>query len=107
MADSSSSSAQIISENDALKGGHTPVQLWMDKIRAAKKAEEDWRKDADAHEKAAKIRVAREVTLNQLALLNEKMAKMATMHDELAERIGKYDNWLLQWTEDRAPVGAS
>ena len=67
----------------------------------------EWRKDADAHEKAAKIRVAREVTLNQLALLNEKMAKMATMHDELAERIGKYDNWLLQWTEDRAPVGAS
>ena len=67
----------------------------------------EWRKDADAHEKAAKIRVARDVTLNQLALLNEKMAKMATMHDELAERIGKYDNWLLQWTEDRAPVGAS
>lgn len=59
----------------------------------------EWRRDADGAEKAAKIRVAREVTLKQLALLNEKMGKMESMRDQLAERIGKYDTWLLQWSE--------
>ncbi len=59
----------------------------------------EWRRDADGAEKAAKIRVAREVTLKQLALLNEKMGKMESMRDQLAERMGKYDTWLLQWSE--------
>jgi DNA-binding transcriptional MerR regulator len=63
---------------------------------------EQWDRDADAAEKAAKIRVAREMTMAQLALLDEKMAKMAGMRDTLAERIEKYDHWLLQWSEAAA-----
>ena len=64
----------------------------------------EWRRDADGAEKAAKLGIARDLTLSQLGLLEEKMAKMATMRDELAERITKYDAWLRQWTEE--PVAA-
>jgi DNA-binding transcriptional MerR regulator len=59
----------------------------------------EWRKDADAAEKAAKLRTSREVTLTQLAILDEKMERMAAMRDELAERIAKYDTLLTQWAE--------
>jgi hypothetical protein len=52
LSDAASSSAQILSENDALKGGATPVQIKMDKIRAAKKVEEEWRTDAEQSLKA-------------------------------------------------------
>jgi len=62
----------------------------------------EWRSDADAAEKAAKIRVAREVTLQQLALLDEKVTKMASLRDQLAQRIAKYDAALLQWSEQPA-----
>jgi DNA-binding transcriptional MerR regulator len=62
----------------------------------------EWRTDADASEKAAKIRISREVTLQQLALVEDKLTKMLAMRDELAERIGKYDGWLRQWTEQTA-----
>lgn len=66
----------------------------------------EWRRDADAAEKAAKLRIAREVTLSQLALLEEKMKKMSSMRDELAERIAKYDGWLQQWSEVAGAVQA-
>jgi DNA-binding transcriptional MerR regulator len=58
----------------------------------------EWRRDADAAEKAARIRVARGVTIAQLALIDEKMRKMAAMRDELAARLAKYDGQLLQWS---------
>lgn len=67
-------------------------------VRLQIKAE--WRKDADAAEKAARIRVSREMTLKQLALVEEKLTRMAAMRDELAERIQRYDSWLLQWAEE-------
>jgi DNA-binding transcriptional MerR regulator len=67
-------------------------------VRLQIKAE--WRKDADAAEKAARIRVSREMTLKQLALVEEKLTRMAAMRDELAERIKRYDSWLLQWAEE-------
>lgn len=60
-----------------------------------------WRSDADAAEKAEKIRRAREVTLHQIQLIDQKMAKMSAMRDELAARIKKYDDWLLRYTEAR------
>lgn len=59
-----------------------------------------WRKDADAEEKAQQIRRAREVTLEQLELINQKMDKLATMKSELSQRLAKYDNWLLQRTQE-------
>jgi len=58
-----------------------------------------WRADADAAEKAEKLRRAREVTLHQIQLIDQKMAKMASMREQLAERIRKYDEALLKYTE--------
>ncbi|WBL37546.1 MerR family transcriptional regulator [Tepidiforma flava] len=62
-----------------------------------------WRADADAAEKAEKLRRAREVTLHQIQLIDQKMAKMR----EHAGRAGgadlrKYDEWLLKHSEAAA-----
>ena len=65
-----------------------------DDVRLQIKAE--WRSDADTAEKAEKIRRAREVTLQQISLLDVKVEKMAAMRDTLAERVQKYDAWLLE-----------
>ncbi len=53
-----------------------------------------WRRDADVSEKAAEVRRARDVTIHQIALLDEKMARMAEMRSQLAERRQRYDAWL-------------
>jgi DNA-binding transcriptional MerR regulator len=65
-----------------------------DQIRA------EWRKDLDAAEKAGKIRHSRALTLHQLALIDDKLAKMTAMRAQLAERIEKYDRLLSQWSGD-------
>ena len=53
-----------------------------------------WRPDAGNEEKAVKVKSAREVTLQQIALIDQKMAKMSSMRGTLAERLSKYDTWL-------------
>lgn len=58
----------------------------------------EWRREADAVEKAERLRKAREVTLKQLTLVDQKMEKMAALRQELAARMEKYDSLLLQWT---------
>jgi signal transduction histidine kinase len=45
------------------------------------------------------LRRAREVTLHQIQLIDQKMAKMASMREQLAERIRKYDEALLKYTD--------
>jgi DNA-binding transcriptional MerR regulator len=57
----------------------------------------EWRSDADTNEKAVKIRKARDITAQQLALIGQKMDKMATMREMLSERLEKYDAWLQKW----------
>lgn len=59
----------------------------------------EWKRDADGLEKAAKIRQAREVTVEQIALIDQKMQKMASLRDQLAERMSRYDAMLLQRPE--------
>jgi len=54
----------------------------------------EWRKDADASEKAPKMRKARELTLHQIEMIDQKMRKMSEMRNQLAERLEKYDRWL-------------
>jgi DNA-binding transcriptional MerR regulator len=54
----------------------------------------EWRSYAADTEKAPKLRVARELTATQLRLVEEKMAKMATLRDELRTRLLRYDAWL-------------
>lgn len=66
----------------------------------------EWRKDADAAEKAEKLRRARDVTRQQLALIDSKMARMNEMREVLVERLKKYDEALRQYA-DAAKVAAS
>src|SRR5690349_6152872 len=58
-----------------------------------------WRKDADAEEKREKARIAREVTAQQLSLIDQKMEKMASLRAEIAERVRKYDEILQRYAE--------
>ena len=71
--------------------------LEAEDVRLQIKAE--WRRDADAEEKAEKARTAREVTIQQLALIDQKMEKMSTLRETLAERVRKYDEMLLRFAE--------
>ena len=66
-------------------------------VRLQIKAE--WRREADAEEKAEKARLGREVTLHQLTLIEQKMEKMASLRETLAERVRKYDELLLRVAE--------
>lgn len=59
----------------------------------------EWDRDADVNEKAAKLRVSKAMTLKQIGLIDEKMAKMATTRQELIERVERYDSFLAQWLE--------
>jgi MerR family transcriptional regulator, repressor of the yfmOP operon len=59
-----------------------------------------WRKDAESAEKAARLQRAREATLHQLALIDQKADQMAAMRSQLAERLEKYDALLLQWSQE-------
>lgn len=59
----------------------------------------NWSKEADAREKAARLRRSREATQHQIELLDQKMEKMAMMRDELAERVRKYDESLVKFSE--------
>lgn len=79
--------------------------LEADDVRVQIKAE--WRRDADAAEKAARIRRAREATLAQVALIDEKTTRMTAMRDELAERIARYDGLLAQWEESTGGQAAA
>jgi DNA-binding transcriptional MerR regulator len=67
-----------------------------------------WRKDADADEKAEKARLGREVTIQQIALLDQKMEKMASLREQLADRVRKYDELLQRFAEpaDAEPTTA-
>ena len=58
-----------------------------------------WRKDADAEEKAEKARLGREVTVQQITLIDQKMEKMASLREQLAERVKKYDELLQRSAE--------
>lgn len=66
-----------------------------------------WRRDADAEEKAEKARTARDVTLHQLALIDQKMEKMSSLRQELAERVHRYDEMLVRFAEAQEPEPAT
>lgn len=75
-----------------------------DDVRSQIRAE--WRRDADAVEKAEKLRRSREVTAQQIALIDLKMANMAAMRATLQERIEKYDASLARWAAEQETAGA-
>jgi len=60
----------------------------------------EWRQDADGAAKAAMTRRARDITLQQIKLIDQKMTKMADLRHELSERLQRYDERLLRWTAE-------
>lgn len=60
----------------------------------------EWRQDADGAEKAAKTRKAREITLQQITMIDQKVTKMSTLRQELAERMQRYDERLARWAAE-------
>jgi DNA-binding transcriptional MerR regulator len=69
----------------------------------------EWRQDADGAAKAAMTRRARDITLQQIKLIDQKMTKMADLRNELSERLQRYDERLVKWTAetDQAAQGLS
>lgn len=78
--------------------------LESDDVRLQVRAE--WRSDAGTAEKAEKMGKAREATAQQLSLIDQKMAKMATMRETLKERLEKYDAWLAKYAAEQAANAA-
>lgn len=60
----------------------------------------EWRQDADGAAKAAMTRRARDVTLQQIKLIDQKMTKMSDLRNELSERLQRYDERLVKWTAE-------
>lgn len=79
--------------------------LDADDVRLQIRAE--WRSDADDAEKAVKMRKAREATLAQIRLIDQKMEQLAEMRSQLNTRLERYDNWLSQRGSVPAGVGVA
>lgn len=67
----------------------------------------EWRRDADAAEKAEKIRKARDITVHQIDLLDQKAAKMSEMRATLSDRLEKYNASLLKWATESGSIAES
>jgi DNA-binding transcriptional MerR regulator len=57
-----------------------------------------WRSDADVSEKLTQIRKSKELLVKQLAMLDQKMEKMAEMRTALAEKLDRFELLDRQWT---------
>ena len=55
-----------------------------------------WRKDAAIAEKVEEIKKALAATRHQVELLDQKVAKMTEMREQLATRAGNYERWLAE-----------
>jgi len=76
--------------------------LEADDLRHQVKAE--WRHEADAAEKAERIRHARDITVQQLQLIDLKMGRMAELRDQLAAKVKRYDEALHRWDNEAVPA---
>lgn len=64
-----------------------------------------YRKDAEISERRAKLLKAKEMTLKQIAVIDQKLAAMHEMKAELARKIDQYDAWL-QNLEEQSRAGS-
>jgi len=63
-----------------------------------------WRPDAAAREKAAQVAKARELTLHQLELLDERMRSMAEFREGIVSRLARYDELLREYAMQAEPA---
>jgi DNA-binding transcriptional MerR regulator len=95
---------------DLLGFSHAEIKDMLEAEDVRLQIKAGWRTDADAAEKAAQIRRAREVTLHQMEMIDQKMERMASMRKVLADRVKKHDEMLARWAEasgEPAPAAAS
>lgn len=64
-----------------------------------------YRKDAEISERRAKLLKAKEMTLKQTAVIDQKLAAMQQMKAELERKITQYDTWL-QNLEEQSRAGS-
>lgn len=64
-----------------------------------------YRRDAEISERRAKLLKAKEMTLKQIAVIDQKLAAMQEMKAELARKIDQYDAWL-QNLEEQSRAGS-
>jgi DNA-binding transcriptional MerR regulator len=60
-----------------------------------------YRKDAEISERRGKLRKAKEVTVGQVAVIDQKLAALQEMKQHLEEKLSQYDTWL-QHLEEQA-----
>jgi DNA-binding transcriptional MerR regulator len=62
-----------------------------------------YRKDAEISERRGKIRKAKEVTLGQVSVIDQKLEALREMKAHLEEKLAQYDSWL-QHLDEKTPV---
>lgn len=65
-----------------------------------------YRKDAEISERRAKLLKAKEMTLKQVGVIDQKLAAMHDMKSDLVKKIDSYDTWL-QNLEEQARTAQS
>ena len=65
-----------------------------------------YRKDAEISERRDKLRKAKEVTVGQVAVIDQKLAALHDMKSHLEEKLDQYDTWL-QHLEEQARAQTS
>jgi DNA-binding transcriptional MerR regulator len=64
-----------------------------------------YRKDAEISERRGKLRKAKEVTLGQVAVIDQKLGALQDMKAHLEEKLNQYDAWLTHLDEQtKAPT---
>lgn len=62
-----------------------------------------YRRDAEVSERRGKLRRAKEVTLGQVAVIDQKLEALQEMKAHLEEKLAQYDTWL-QHLDERSPA---
>jgi DNA-binding transcriptional MerR regulator len=62
-----------------------------------------YRKDAEISERRGKLKKAREVTIGQVALIDQKIAALQEMKSHLDEKLVQYDTWL-EHLDEQSPT---
>lgn len=62
-----------------------------------------YRRDAEVSERRGKLRRAKEVTLGQVAVIDQKLEALQEMKAHLEEKLTQYDTWL-QHLDERSPA---
>ncbi|HXK33475.1 MAG TPA: MerR family transcriptional regulator [Dehalococcoidia bacterium] len=81
------------------------IKEMVDSHEVRMQVKASYRKGAEISERRAKLLKAKEMTLKQIAVIDQKLAAMHEMKAELARKIDQYDAWL-QNLEEQSRAGS-